>query len=77
MDWLGRFAWPAYLAVGGLEDACRSLLEDEMLARAEAELEKLWHELPSGPTAERFEAVMKYDSRISQWQNKLAQHFTG
>ncbi len=77
MDWLGRFAWPAYLAVGGLEDACRSLLEDEMLATAEAELEKLWHELPSGPTAERFEAVMKYDSCISQWQNKLAQHFTG
>ncbi|HCE7245692.1 TPA: hypothetical protein NHR53_002241 [Pseudomonas aeruginosa] len=77
MDSLTRYAWPAYLVTEGLEEACRSVLEDEILIKAEAELRGLWHELPRGPSAERFDAMRKYDNRVAHWKKTLAQHFTG
>ena len=37
-----EFAWPAYLAVPGLKDACRRFLMEPQVLRAEAELREYW-----------------------------------
>ena len=37
-----EFAWPAYAAVPGLRDACRSFLAEPRVLRAEAELRLYW-----------------------------------
>ncbi|MBW6124713.1 hypothetical protein KZ843_17720 [Pseudomonas aeruginosa] len=75
MEMLANFAWPAYQVTEGLEQACRSLLTNELVIQAEAELRKMWHELP-GLSAERFDAVMRYDRRVSYWKKAIAESFT-
>lgn len=76
MDTLTRFAWPAYLVTEGLEQACRSLLENELVIEAETELRKLWYELPRGQSAQRFDAVRHFDKRVLYWKKAIAESFT-
>lgn len=70
-----QFAWPVYLSIPGLQEACTKILSDPLVITSEVELERYWkgfwqkHDNPIGD-------YNGWSSLKSQFESKVSQHFS-
>lgn len=67
-----KFVRPAYRAVPGLMNACKSFLAEAQVQRAEAELRQYWKGFWRKAESERVGTPAGWDALAHSWQEKLA-----
>ena len=74
MDVLHQYAWPAYLSVPGLAQACIEFLSEPLVKQAEAELAEYWRGFwQKGDQAQG--NYTGYETLKMKWQRVIEQHF--
>jgi hypothetical protein len=67
-----KFVRPAYRAVPGLMNACKSFLAEPLVLQAEAELRQYWKGYWRKGDAERIGTHDGWDALVSEWTGRLA-----
>lgn len=66
-----KFVWPAYRAVPGLMDACKSFLAEAQVKRGESELRQYWKSYRQKSEAERVGTHEGWDALVRTWTERL------